>query len=560
MKKNALAYIGKITVFLILMFLLTGCKTKVSPEDIENLKQRIPDMVFLGDEINLPTRINKTQITFSVNKEGYFDETGKVIKAETHDVTLIITVFGNKTPLFEKKAILSQKIEVLFQEVEKYVRSFIRHRTGSDIYLVSEYYDYDDISFVYQSNRPDIIDHDGTHYAHDYDEPVTIEVTVNARGKTHRFSVEVEAVGLPDGEKLNRVSDWLDEYMETIEFTDDFELPKTHPDYGGTIKWVASDPFVVIGQNRFFFPREEERVVLMTQITFPGGDKQKEYIFDLPASSMDDFSRAKRFLEISFEEQMDDFFVLYDGSSPDITRFLLEGDAKNKLYGAKREELDLANLDKWFYPGYEKPNDDNPLFIVVHETGIRTPGINAKYYSEFQYNKAYVADEVDAWTSWHYTVDDHSIYQSYLDQSECWNAGDGDIYGIGIEMCINADGNYNASLINNARLIASLLIKHNLGMKSLKMHHDYSAKPCPETMLQNRLWFNFLKMIAYEYVSQALLSQFEITYTYDLIEGLSSWPIEQVIYNEGVTVDSVQNIKVEVDGSELNFQIRVSAK
>ena len=167
---------------------------------------------------------------------------------------------------------------------------------------------------------------------------------------------------------------------------------------------------------------------------------------------------------------------------------------------------------------------------------------------------------MDAWTSWHYTVDDHSIYQSYLDQSECWNAGDGDIYGIGIEMCINADGNYNASLINNARLIASLLIKHNLGMKSLKMHHDYSAKPCPETMLQNRLWFKFLKMIAYEYVSQALLSQFEITYTYDLIEGLSSWPIEQVIYNEGVTVDSVQNIKVEVDGSELNFQIRVSAK
>jgi|GEM_PF-5208046 len=36
MKKTALAYIGKITVFLILMFLLTGCKTKVSPEDIEN--------------------------------------------------------------------------------------------------------------------------------------------------------------------------------------------------------------------------------------------------------------------------------------------------------------------------------------------------------------------------------------------------------------------------------------------------------------------------------------------------------------------------------------------
>ena len=131
----------------------------------------------------------------------------------------------------------------------------------------------------------------------------------------------------------------------------------------------------------------------------------------------------------------------------------------------KREELDLANLDKWFYPGYVKPNEDNLLFIVVHETGIRTPEKNAQFYSEFQYNKAYVVDEVDAWTSWHYTVDDHSIYQSYQDQTECWHAGNGDIYGIGVEMCINSDGNYNASVINNARLIASLLIKHNLGMK-----------------------------------------------------------------------------------------------
>lgn len=560
MVKKVYANFGKIMVLFILLFMLAGCKSEITEEKIEELKTQIPDMIFLNDLISLPSEIKGNKITFSVNKAGYIDESGKVVKAETHDVSLIFTVFANEKPLFEKKVILSQKIDVLFNEIEKYVRSFIRHRTGNNIYLVSKYYDYDDISFVYQSNRVDIIDHDGTHHSHEYDEPVVIDVTVNARGRTHQFSIEVEAVGVPDYEKLNRVQTWLDEYMETVGFFDDMELPKTHPQYGGIIKWIASDPLVVIGHNRFFLPKEAKRVALMAEIIFPGGDKKSEYLFDLPSSSIDDLTRAQRFLEICFEEDMNEFFVLYEGTSPNITQNLLEGNPKNKLYGEKREELDLANLDKWFYPGYVKPNEDNLLFIVVHETGIRTPEKNAQFYSEFQYNKAYVVDEVDAWTSWHYTVDDHSIYQSYQDQTECWHAGNGDIYGIGVEMCINSDGNYNASVINNARLIASLLIKHNLGMKSLKKHNDYSNKPCPETMLQNRLWFKFQKLISHEYVSQVLLSQFDITYTFELIEGLTAWPINQVIYNEGVTADSVQNISVNIEGIELAFKIVVQAK
>ena len=87
-------------------------------------------------------------------------------------------------------------------------------------------------------------------------------------------------------------------------------------------------------------------------------------------------------------------------------------------------------------------------------------------------------------------------------------------------MCINSDGYYEASLRNNARLIASLLIKHNLGMQSLKMHNDYSSKPCPETMLRDRRWFEFLDMISKEYVSQMLLSKFDITYNVPEIEGV----------------------------------------
>lgn len=560
MLKRIIYPASKVILFIIVIFILSGCSNNLTEDQIVELKNKIPEMVFVGERIDLPSKVNGKSITISVNKPGYLDASGNVIKAETHDVSVEITVYGDKEVLFTKGTIISQKMDVLFNEAEKYIRSFVRGRTASNVKLVTTYYNYSDITIAYESNRPDIIDHDGTHFNHEYDELVAISVIVKARGKIHSFVIDVEAVGLPDTEKLKRVEEWLAEYMTEITFTDDFELPKTHPQFGGSIKWIASDPLVVFGHSRFFLPKEEKRVVLMAEISFPGSSTQKEYIYDLPASQLDDLTRAKRFIEITFEEEMDEFFVLYDGTAPYIIQNLIEGDVKNKVYGTNREELDLADLVEWFYEGYEKPNDDNILFIVVHETGIRTPGRDAKFYSEFQYNKAYVVDEPDAWTSWHYTVDDHSIYQSFQDQTECWHSGNGNIYGIGIEMCLNNDGNYNASLVNNARLIASLLIKHNLGMKSMKMHHDYSSKSCPETMIMQKRWFEFLKMISHEYVSQTLLKQFDIEYIYEDTEYISTWPIDQVIHNEGAHQAQIQNITVKIDNQEFVVQLNLRAR
>ena len=67
----------------------------------------------------------------------------------------------------------------------------------------------------------------------------------------------------------------------------------------------------------------------------------------------------------------------------------------------------------------------------------------------------------------------------------------------------------------------------------------------PGNNASNRLWFKFQKLISHEYVSQVLLSQFDITYTFELIE-VNRLAINQVIYNEGVTADSIQNISVNI--------------
>ena len=64
-----------------------------------------------------------------------------------------------------------------------------------------------------------------------------------------------------------------------------------------------------------------------------------------------------------------------------------------------------------------------------------------------------------------------------------YHAGDGmeknggNMNGIGIEMCVNSDGNYEQTLINTEKLCARLLIEYDLNpSKALEKHQDFRAK------------------------------------------------------------------------------------
>jgi len=56
---------------------------------------------------------------------------------------------------------------------------------------------------------------------------------------------------------------------------------------------------------------------------------------------------------------------------------------------------------------------------------------------------------------------------------------------IGIEMCINSDGNYNAMLNNTIILIRSLMKELGLPIANVVRHYDASRKSCPNTMSAN---------------------------------------------------------------------------
>ncbi|MCM3324906.1 N-acetylmuramoyl-L-alanine amidase [Cytobacillus kochii] len=135
-------------------------------------------------------------------------------------------------------------------------------------------------------------------------------------------------------------------------------------------------------------------------------------------------------------------------------------------------------------------------YITPHQTGNMGIGANAQMHANLQSNlNARQA-------SWHYQVDDRMAIQSFEDNVMCWAAGDGrgpgNTASIHIEMCINADGDYEQTINNGAALVKMLMDKYGLDRSRIKQHHDWSGKNCPAQLragYKGITWEDFLNKV-----------------------------------------------------------------
>jgi N-acetylmuramoyl-L-alanine amidase CwlA len=134
-------------------------------------------------------------------------------------------------------------------------------------------------------------------------------------------------------------------------------------------------------------------------------------------------------------------------------------------------------------------------YVVIHETGNPAAGADAASHNR------YLLSGNAGTTSWHYTVDDHEIYQNLPDTEVGWHAGDrekkdgGNANGIGVELCINEDGDFEKTLKNGASLTAYLLRCYGLTLDDVKQHADFMEKDCPQTLRDTGRWQEFLSMV-----------------------------------------------------------------
>lgn len=140
-----------------------------------------------------------------------------------------------------------------------------------------------------------------------------------------------------------------------------------------------------------------------------------------------------------------------------------------------------------------------PRYIVIHTTGNAQKGADARAHFEY-WNSRSVGQSAD------FVVDDKEALQiNDYTKYYTWHCGDGKgKYGItngnsiGIEICINEDGDFKKAVKNAIQLVKKL--KAETGIEAVVRHYDASRKKCPAEFAKNNWadWHTFLNQVNLE--------------------------------------------------------------
>lgn len=155
----------------------------------------------------------------------------------------------------------------------------------------------------------------------------------------------------------------------------------------------------------------------------------------------------------------------------------------------------VKKLIKYNHSGINKPT-----YIVIHETDNSDVGADAeRHYIYFNGG--------DRGTSAHYVVDDKQVIQLVEHDVQSWHNGKkyvsnpavpqcNNSNSIGIEICVNQDGDYSKAVAHAAELTKKLMKELNIPIDKVIRHYDSCGKQCPAKMLREpKLWTDFKKAI-----------------------------------------------------------------
>ena len=137
---------------------------------------------------------------------------------------------------------------------------------------------------------------------------------------------------------------------------------------------------------------------------------------------------------------------------------------------------------------------DKIKYIVIHDTGNKGKGADAMaHYNYFNGGNRNA--------SAHYFVDDKQVVEIIdPDKNYSWHCGDGkgkfgitNNNSIGIEICINSDGDFSKAYKNCVELTKTLMKKYGIDNRHIVRHYDASLKMCPNTLINGHKGFTWDK-------------------------------------------------------------------
>ena len=88
---------------------------------------------------------------------------------------------------------------------------------------------------------------------------------------------------------------------------------------------------------------------------------------------------------------------------------------------------------------------------------------------------------------------------------------------IGIESAVNKGSDLWYTWQRTAQLVADIMVRNNLDINRVVGHHFFSAKDCPQPMLENdmEIWYEFIELVKVEYDRITKFADYEITFEVD---------------------------------------------
>lgn len=142
-----------------------------------------------------------------------------------------------------------------------------------------------------------------------------------------------------------------------------------------------------------------------------------------------------------------------------------------------------------------KANQNKPKYIVIHDTGNTNPTADADNHA------SWLNSTPNTGRSAHIFVDDHQAIQIIPFTTPAWHTGklyiskpkvpDCTNYNsIGIEFCINQDGNLTKTLSNTVNVVAQLMTQFKIPIENVITHQMAAGKECPGTFIKNPSLYN----------------------------------------------------------------------
>ena len=179
--------------------------------------------------------------------------------------------------------------------------------------------------------------------------------------------------------------------------------------------------------------------------------------------------------------------------------------------------------------------DSDPLFPVVTITSNATFAINGrdtgiKVPEETKFGRGFVTDSKwlnDMGIAVNIDNGKYQLGTCWWCYTQVWEgricSNGGNKNSIGIESCVDAGSDLWYTWQKTAQLVADIMYRHNLDITKVKGHHFFSAKDCPQPMLENelRLWWEFIELVQSEYERRSEFENYTIKFssTSDLVNS-----------------------------------------